>query len=88
MVFQIRDLFAHNLRKSVIESEIKKILEIMFTTEHLKKQFAKNSTTANWEDRELHTQLSDIGIYLINEIQRDYKNVWVDYLHKKQKQID
>jgi len=87
MIFQIRDLFAHNLRKSIIETEIPKILKIMFTTEHLIKEFAKNPKVANWEDRELHIQLSDIGIYIINKIQEDYKNVMVDYLQNKQKKI-
>jgi hypothetical protein len=85
-VFDIRDLFGHNLKKSVIENEVRKIIETMFVTDSLKKKFSKNSEAKNFEDRELHIQLSDIGIELINQVENIYKREMIDSALRKQKE--
>jgi len=58
-VFDIRDLYGHSLKKSVIEQQIRGIINTMFATEHLKEKFDKNPKAKNWDDRNLSIQLSD-----------------------------
>jgi len=86
-VFDIRDLYGHNLKRSVIEKQIKGIIETMFTTEYLKKEFAKNPKAQNWEDRQLNIQLSDIGMKLINELSQLYYSEYIDNADTKQKKV-
>lgn len=77
-VFDIRNLYAHNLKKSEIEKRIKEIIETMFTTENLKKEFTNNPKAQNWEDRHLSIQLSDIGIKLINHLSNSFNREYID----------
>jgi len=82
-VFDIRDLYGHNLKKTVIEKEINNIINSMFTTEYLKDEFAENPKAKNFDERDLGIQLSDIGMKLINELQKVYTSVWLDSAFKK-----
>lgn len=84
-VFDIRDLYGHNLRKSVIERQVKGIINNMFTTEFLKKKFAKDPKEQNWDKRHLSIQLSDIGITLINQVNDIFTREYIDNAKNRQK---
>lgn len=83
-VFDIRDLYGHSLKKSVIEQQIKGITNVMFTTEYLKEKFDADTNTRNWDDRDLSTQLSDIGLELITQMQQTYDREYIDNAKKRE----
>lgn len=83
-VFDIRDLYGHNLKKSVIEPNIKGIINTMFVSEHLKKKFDDNPEAKNWDDRHLSIQLSDIGLELISQMQKIYTREYVNHATKRE----
>ncbi len=86
-VFDIRDLYGHNLRKSVIEKEVKGIINTMFTTEFLKKKFAKDPKEQDWDKRHLSIQLSDIGIVLINQVNVIFTREYIDNAEKQKNKV-